>query len=92
VGDGLRDRGILDDAAALTQAGYELSAKVEDLTDDVAFAPWRTLSDDQIEELTKLAKVIREAVKASGLFPTGGFGPRYGSTVSRGLRRADGSR
>ena len=38
----LTTRGLLDDAGQLTAAGGDLRTKIEDLTDELAFAPWRT--------------------------------------------------
>jgi hypothetical protein len=76
--DGLRGRGLLNDAGELTSAGLELRSTVEDRTDELAFAPWRTLSDDQAEELAGLAAVLRKVVGSAGLFPAGAFGPRHG--------------
>jgi helix-turn-helix protein len=74
--DRLRRRGLLDDSGVLTPAGFDLRSAVEDLTDRLAFEPWRTLSDDDAAEVMTLAKGIRE--RAAGLFPPGAFGPRYG--------------
>jgi helix-turn-helix protein len=74
----LRSRGLLDDEAQLTAAGNDLRSKIEDLTDDLAYAPWRTVSDDDVQELVSLGGIIRAAVRAAGLFPSNAFGPRYG--------------
>jgi hypothetical protein len=75
--DGLKTRGLVDDEA-LTPAGVELRSRLEDLTDELAFAPWRSVSDEDVELLKRVGKLIREAVAASGLFPGEAFGPRYG--------------
>jgi hypothetical protein len=75
--DGLKTRGLVDDEA-LTPAGVELRSRLEDLTDELAFAPWRSVSDEDVELLKRVGKLIREGVAASGLFPGGAFGPRYG--------------
>jgi hypothetical protein len=74
----LRERGLVDDADALTSDGAELRSRIEDLTDALAYAPWSTLSDEDAENVARVAKAIREAVKAANLFPGGAFGPRYG--------------
>jgi hypothetical protein len=76
--DRLRDRGLLDEADALTPVGIEMRSRIEDLTDALAFAPWSTLSDDDAEDVARVAKAIREAVQSAKLFPDGAFGPRYG--------------
>lgn len=75
---GLRDRGLLDDDGSLTTAGDQLRSGIEDLTDDLGYAPWRIVPDDQADELAGLAKVVRAAVMDAAVFPPGVFGPRYG--------------
>ncbi len=74
----LRRRGLLDQDGGLTPAGLELRAAMEDRTDDLAYAPWRTLSDDEAAELTRMAVALKSAVQAGNVFPTGAFGPRHG--------------
>ena len=74
----LRARDLLDDAGALTSAGNELRTTVEDLTDELAYAPWRTVPDDDVQELVTLGEAIRDAVRDAGAIPTNAFGPRYG--------------
>jgi hypothetical protein len=76
--DGLKARGLLDEDEQLTAAGNDVRTKVEDLTDELAYAPWRTVPDDDVEELVGLGEVIRDCVRAAGVFPTNAFGPRYG--------------
>jgi hypothetical protein len=76
--EGLVSRGILHGTGELTQAGTDLRSRLEDLTDELGYPPWRALSDDQADDLRGLAKVIRKAVQATGLFPAAVFGPRYG--------------
>jgi hypothetical protein len=76
--DGLISRGILDADGELTTAGTELRSTIEDLTDELGYPPWRTLSAEQADELVGFAKTIRGAVQAAGIFPAAAFGPRYG--------------
>ena len=76
--DALRARGVLDGAGQLTAAGNELRSRVEDLTDELAFAPWRTVPDDDVQQLVSLGVVIRDSVRAASVFPSHAFGPRYG--------------
>jgi hypothetical protein len=78
--EGLQDRGLLDASGALTPSGTELRDRIEDLTDDLAYPPWRTIPDDQAEEVGRLAKVLREAVLAAGYLPSTGFGARFGAS------------
>ncbi len=74
----LKSRGLLDDAGLLTAVGNELRTKVEDFTDELAFPPWRTVPDDDVQELVGLGEVIGDCVRAAGVFPATAFGPRYG--------------
>jgi hypothetical protein len=76
--DALRARNLLDDTGQLTSAGNDLRTKVEDLTDELAFAPWATVPDDDVAELVALGETIRDAVRNAGAFPANAFGPRYG--------------
>lgn len=76
--DVLKARGLLDDAGQLTVEGNDLRSKIEDLTDELAYAPWQTVSDDEVEELVALGEVIRDSVRAAGVFASNAFGPRYG--------------
>jgi hypothetical protein len=34
--------------------------------------------DDDVQELVTLGEIIRDGVRAAGVFPTNAFGPRYG--------------
>ncbi|MGH3635762.1 MAG: SCO6745 family protein, partial [Mycobacterium sp.] len=76
--EGLASRGILRDAGELTSAGADLRSKIEDLTDELGYPPWRALPDDQADELVSFATVIRAAVQAAGVLPGGAFGARHG--------------
>ncbi len=76
--DSLRTRDLLDDAGQLTAAGNDLGTSIEDLTGELADAPCQTVSDDDVQELVALGKIIRDGVRAAGIFPTNAFGPRYG--------------
>ena len=76
--DTLRARNVLDDAGQLTTAGDALRAKIEDLTDELAYPPWRTVPDDDVAEMVALGETIGDAVLEAGVFPANAFGPRYG--------------
>lgn len=76
----LRDRGLLDDRGELTGDGQELRELVEDLTDDLALAPWADLGEEGAKRLTDLARPWRDAVLAAEVFPPGVFGQRYGNS------------
>jgi len=75
---GLRERGLLNKRGELTGEGFEVRELVEDLTDDLAAAPWRALGDNGVERLLDLAVPWRDAVVDAGVFPAGLFGSRYG--------------
>lgn len=78
--DLLRDRGLLDGSGDLTDDGFEVRELVEDLTDDLALAPWNAVGEQTVERLLDLALPWRETVVDSGLFRAGVFGPRFGDT------------
>ncbi|MDV2475370.1 hypothetical protein ACFWDA_24030 [Rhodococcus zopfii] len=74
----LRQRGLLDARGELTDEGFEVRELVEDLTDDLAAAPWDAVGESGVERLLDLALPWRDTVIDSGLFPAALFGPRYG--------------
>jgi hypothetical protein len=76
--DALRARDLLADAARLTSAGEQVRTNIEDLTDELAYAPWQAVSDDDERELVALGGIIGDAVRAAAVFPSNAFGPRYG--------------
>lgn len=76
--DGLASRGLVRGAGELTPAGTDLRSTIEDLTDELGYAPWRALADDQADDLTGLANTIRQAVQAAGALPAAAFGARHG--------------
>ncbi|MDH6280049.1 SCO6745 family protein [Prescottella agglutinans] len=76
----LRDRELLDGRGELTEDGRELRDVVEDLTDELAAAPWTELGEDGSARLAELAVPWRKSVRESGLFPAALFGPRYGES------------
>lgn len=72
--DALRDREILDSNGTLTEHGHDLRTVVEDITDDLALAPWASLGEDGAARLVELATPWRDAVVEQGVFPPGVFG------------------
>jgi hypothetical protein len=74
----LRQRRLVDDSGALTSRGLQLRTEIEDLTDRLAFEPWRSLADNDADDLQRFAKAMRQQVVSAGAFPQGAFGPRYG--------------
>jgi hypothetical protein len=61
----LRDRGLLDEDGALTDAGRELRAELEARTDALAVPPWRQLGTEATETLiNSLRPVVRRILDA----------------------------
>jgi hypothetical protein len=56
----------------------EFRSRIENLTDEPAYAPWTTLFDDEADEVGRIAKAVRETALAAGLFRGKAFGPRDG--------------
>jgi hypothetical protein len=71
--DSLRDREIVDADGALTEHGNDLRELVEDITNDLALAPWAALGEEGAARLVELAKPWRDTVIDQGVFPNGVF-------------------
>lgn len=54
----LRERGLLDEAGALTDEGRELRRWVEERTDESAMAPWRALGEERTNRLADLLEPL----------------------------------
>lgn len=65
----LRDRGVLDAAGELTQAGRELRRFVEDTTDRAAAPAWEDLGTNQCERLVELIGPIVATLVDAGALP-----------------------
>ncbi|MER6537790.1 SCO6745 family protein [Streptomyces sp. 900105755] len=65
----LRDRGLLDAAGELTEAGVALRAEIETETDRLDQAPYEHLGTDGVARLTELAADFARAAVAAGAFP-----------------------
>lgn len=74
--EGLRERGILDAAGALTEAGTKLRADLEDTTDRLDLAPYEHLGAADVARLTELASGFTQAAVAAGAFPKELLGKR----------------
>ena len=68
--DGLRARGWLDAAGALTDAGQAHRTRVEDRTDALALAPWRHIGTEASDRLRAIARPWSRAVVEAGTFAT----------------------
>ncbi|MFZ0834580.1 MAG: hypothetical protein WAM92_16185 [Mycobacterium sp.] len=76
--DRLRQRELLDESGALTTTGLQIRTEIEDLTDTLAFEPWRTLAGGDATQLEEFATSTRQVVLGAGIFPAGAFAPRHG--------------
>ncbi|WP_433365156.1 MarR family winged helix-turn-helix transcriptional regulator [Actinoplanes sp. CA-142083] len=65
VVDGLRDRGLVDAAGGLTEAGRQTRERVEALTDELAAPAYRVLNADELDELIAGLEPIAAAVEAA---------------------------
>ncbi|MCR3754525.1 SCO6745 family protein [Lentzea californiensis] len=62
VVDGLRGRGLVDDAGGFTDAGREASERIEALTDELAAPAYDVLSTDEFDELVAGLEPIAAAI------------------------------
>ncbi|WP_345413177.1 SCO6745 family protein [Actinomycetospora chlora] len=67
----LRDRGWLDAADRLTDAGRAGHAAIEETTDRLAAGPWRVLGRERTDRLAELLEPLSAAVVAGHAFPPG---------------------
>jgi hypothetical protein len=65
----LRDRGLLDTAGKLTDAGAALRRDVEEQTDRLAAAPVETLGATGLQQVTNLAAPLARALIDAGVVP-----------------------
>ncbi|MFJ8487779.1 hypothetical protein ACIRBZ_05260 [Streptomyces sp. NPDC094038] len=65
----LRERGLLDPAGELTEAGVALRADIETETDRLDRAPYEHLGADGVARLTELSADFARAAVAAGAFP-----------------------
>jgi hypothetical protein len=68
--DRLAARGLVDEDGIATEAGRGLRRRVEDHTDRLAAAPWRSLGPDAVSRLADLLGEFWVAVLGSGLLPS----------------------
>jgi hypothetical protein len=62
----LRERGVIDDAGALTNAGTQLRGAVEQATDRLAASPWESLPGERRERLFKLLGGLAGRLEGEG--------------------------
>ncbi|MEV7087873.1 hypothetical protein AB0O07_18585 [Streptomyces sp. NPDC093085] len=70
----LRERGLVDEAGGLTEAGAGLREEAEALTDRLDAAPYDLLGPAGTARLTELAGGFTKALVAAGAFPAALFG------------------
>jgi hypothetical protein len=63
---GLRERGLVDADGRFTDAGRELTQRIESLTDELAAPPYDALSEDELDELVAELEPITAALVAVG--------------------------
>ncbi|MCP2201855.1 hypothetical protein LX90_005567 [Lentzea flava] len=63
---GLRDRGLVDAGGRFTDAGRETQQRIEALTDDLAVAPYESLSPAELDELIAELEPISAKLAAAG--------------------------
>ncbi|HEY3471989.1 MAG TPA: hypothetical protein VGL47_43125 [Amycolatopsis sp.] len=73
---GLRDRGILDAAGSLTEAGVAVRDRVEVATEAAAKGPWDHLGPEKAARLEELCRGLSRRVVEAGAFPDGVFARR----------------
>jgi hypothetical protein len=66
VMDGLRERGLVDADGRFTDAGRETKQRIEDLTDELAAAPYDGLSPAELDELVAELEPITAKLVAAG--------------------------
>jgi hypothetical protein len=67
--DRLRDRGWIDGADGLTQAGTAVRERVEQRTDERALPPWSHLGEAGCDRLTASLQPVLAALAAADLIP-----------------------
>lgn len=65
VVDGLRSRGLVGDDGWFTQEGRATKQRIEDLTDDLAFAPYGCLDEGELAELIAALEPLAELLVAA---------------------------
>ncbi|WP_344778330.1 SCO6745 family protein [Nocardioides panacisoli] len=66
---GLRERGYVDDAGTLTDAGRAAKRDVEDRTDAAAWSAYEQLDDAELDALVAALRPVTAAVVAAGEIP-----------------------
>jgi hypothetical protein len=65
----LRERGLLDDAGALTDAGRQRRDRLESRTDELAAPPWVALGGPMTEQLRQATSPLVHRIMDAGVLP-----------------------
>ncbi|MGW7022512.1 SCO6745 family protein [Streptomyces decoyicus] len=65
----LRERGLMDEAGALTVSGLRLREDIEKMTDHLDRAPYANLGTEGVARLTELSREFVVAAADTGVFP-----------------------
>ena len=68
---GLQERGLLTSEGMLTDEGKAHRDKVEQMTDQLALAPWQHLGDAKCERLRELGRPLSRAIIDAKAIPSG---------------------
>src|SRR4051812_27325002 len=63
--DGMRDRGLIGDDGWLSERGRDVQQRVEELTDDLAAAPYESLEPDELDELMSALEPLAKLLVAA---------------------------
>ena len=69
----LKERGLLDDAGALTPDGEALRVSIETATDELAAAPWDVIGEAGTKRLKEVGMPMVKTMLSGGVFPAGVF-------------------
>ncbi len=72
----LAERGLLDEAGALTAEGQLLRQELEAETDDLSAAPWNSLGAERTQRVIELGRELSGRLVANGAYPRGIFSGR----------------
>ena len=67
--NGLRSRGLLDDAGVATPEGTALRAEVERVTDELAAVVWRAVGPTDTDRLAELVRPMSNLIVGGGALP-----------------------
>ncbi|TWG08262.1 hypothetical protein FHU35_11881 [Saccharopolyspora dendranthemae] len=69
----LRERGLVDAEAVLTEQGEQFREEIEVRTDEMALAPWKALGEERTATLVEKGGKLSKALAGAGALPSGLF-------------------